>query len=59
MYRKKYDIKKITESLKEFAVKKDKNSMSLEELLETTGYDLLDVNEFYIKNVKHVMRYDK
>lgn len=58
MYKKYYnieDIEKVMQGLKSSGKKK----IHLEQLLEAIGCDNLDVQEFYIKNVKHHIRYER
>ena len=59
MYRKRYNLETLKQTINDIIEEEGKFYLTLGQLLNEIGYDLLDVNEFYIKNVKHVMRYNK
>jgi hypothetical protein len=52
-YNKKYNKKKILEEIKSSM----KKSFSLEDLLFEIGFDMKDINKFYVAHVKHRIRY--
>lgn len=57
MYKKRYNLKELQKIIKE--LQKSYNYVDLEKLLFEIGYDPLDVNMFYIKEIKHRVRYER
>jgi hypothetical protein len=53
-----YNLKELEEKIKEL---KDtgRQKISLEDLFFNIGFDLMDFNKFWIKDVKHRIRYNK
>lgn len=58
MYNKRYNLKTLLDHINEL-IASDKKFIELEELLFEIGFDMKDINKFYIKHVKHRIRYDK
>lgn len=58
MYKKRYDLKELDKVIKE-EIGKGREFIELEELLFGISFEPLDVNMFYIKNVKHRLRYER
>jgi hypothetical protein len=55
-YKKTY---KVSETLKKLQEAKEDGTLTfnIETLLDLLGYDPLDVNLYYVKNIKHSIRY--
>lgn len=53
MYSKRYNKKKLLEIIG----KSDKKTFDIEELLFEIGFDMKDMNKFYIRHIKHRIRY--
>jgi len=58
MDNKRYNLKKLQEEIGLLITEKNKKFMSFEELLFEIGFDTQDVNKFYIKHIKHRIRYE-
>jgi hypothetical protein len=56
-YKKRYNLKELQKIIK--TLQERKKFMDLEDLLFEIGYDPLDVNIFYVKNIKHRIRYER
>jgi hypothetical protein len=52
-YNKRYNKHKILEQIKS----SDKKTFDIEDLLLEIGFDMQDMNKFYIKHIKHRIRY--
>lgn len=57
-YNKRYNLKKLQEKLTELTQDKDIKFMDIEQLLFEIGFDLKDINKFYVIHVKHRIRYE-
>lgn len=58
MYKKRYNINTLKEIF--LSISKDNRSyLSISEILDLIGYEPLDIQEYFIKNIKHKFRYDK
>jgi len=55
MYSKRYNKKKLLEIIG----KSDKKTFDIEDLLFEVGFTIKDMNKFYIKHIKHRIRYEK
>jgi len=55
IYKRKYNIKKLIEELQ----KLDSKTIDIDQLLELTGYDPIDVYHYYINNIRGRFRYEK
>ena len=58
MYKKRYNLREIIEIFEE-QIKKGRKYMDIESLLFEIFYDPLDINMFWVKNVKFRVRYDR
>jgi hypothetical protein len=58
MYKKRYSLEEIKKVINE-QIKQGKKFLNIEGLLTEIGFDVLDINEFYIKNVRHHFRYER
>jgi len=58
MYKKKYNLQELKKVIDKL-ISEDKKFIDITNLMFAVGYDPLDVNEFYIKFVKHRMRYER
>lgn len=58
MDNKRYNLNKIKEQIDELILS-GKKFVELEDLLFEIGFDMKDINKFYIKHVKHRMRYEE
>lgn len=57
-YSKRYNLKTLSEQIDELILSGNE-FIELEDLLFEIGFDLLDINKFFTKHVKHRMRYDR
>ena len=57
-YKKRYNLKEL-EKIIQGQLKKGRKYMDLEDLLFEIEYDMLDVNMFYVTQVKHRIRYER
>ena len=57
MYSKRYNLKSLAEEINNL-IKDGNKFIEIETLLFAIGFDMKDVNIFYIKHVKHRMRYE-
>lgn len=55
IYEKNYNVKKIIELLK----KQDKKTLNIEEIILLVGFDLIDLNNFYVNHIRNRVRYKK
>jgi hypothetical protein len=58
MYKKRYNLLEVQKVINTL-IKEDKKFIDLENLLIEIGFDTLDIHEFFIKNIKHRIRYDR
>ena len=56
-YKKRYNLKELKKIIRE--LQKSYNYVDLEKLLFEIGYDPLDVNLFYVTQIKHRIRYER
>lgn len=57
MESKRYNLKTLIDEINELILS-GKKFVELEDLLFEIGFDMKDVNKFYVKHVKHRMRYE-
>jgi hypothetical protein len=57
MYNKRYNLKTLSEKINEL-ISSGKQFIEIEDLLFEIGFDMKDINKFYVKHVKHRMRYE-
>jgi len=55
IYKKKYNIQKLIKILQELK----EPTLDIDEILTLIGFDPIDVNNFYINNIRGRFRYDK
>lgn len=55
MYSKRYNKKQLLEIIE----KSNKKSFNIEDLLFEIDFTIKDVNKFYVKHIKHRIRYEK
>ncbi len=58
MYKKRYNLKALVAIINR-QIEHGRKYMDFEDLLVEIGFDILDINEFYIRNVKHHFRYER
>jgi hypothetical protein len=58
MYKKRYSLEEI-EKVINGQIEQGKRFLNIEGLLIEIGFDVLDINEFYIKNIRHHFRYER
>ena len=58
MYKKRYNLKATVEIINK-QIERGRKYMDFEDLLIEIGFDILDINEFYIRNVRHHFRYER
>jgi len=58
MYKKYYNLKEVNEII-ENLIRQGKKKLNFEKLIDEIGCDIRDINEYYIKEVKHRLRYEK
>ena len=57
-YKKRYNLKELKKTIQE-QIEKGRVYMDFEDLLFEIFYDPLDVNMFWVKNIKFRLRYDR
>jgi hypothetical protein len=58
MYKKRYNLLEVQKVINGL-IKEDRKFIDIEDLLIEIGFDTLDIQEFFIKNIKHRIRYDR
>jgi hypothetical protein len=58
MYKKYYDLKELKDTIAGLTLK-GRHKINLEQLLNEIGCDTLDFQEYYVKNIKHIIRYER
>ncbi|MHB8278702.1 MAG: hypothetical protein ACYDIA_13760 [Candidatus Humimicrobiaceae bacterium] len=57
MDNKRYNLKTLSEQINELILS-GRQFVEIEDLLFLIGFDMKDINKFYVKHVKHRMRYE-
>lgn len=57
-YSKRYNLTEIKEIINKL-IEDGKKNIDIEDLLIEIGFNPLDIQKFYIKNIKHRIRYEK
>ena len=58
IYNKRYNLKELQQIINDLLAK-NHIYLSIEELLNEIGFDPLDINKFYVANIKHRIRYER
>lgn len=58
LYKKRYSIKNLKNIFAELSTS-NRTYLSISEILDEIQYDPLDIQEFFIKNIKHRFRYER
>lgn len=56
-YSKRYNLETLSDEINEL-IKSGRKFVEIEDLLFAIGFELKDINKFYVKHVKHRMRYE-
>jgi hypothetical protein len=58
MYQKRYNLKELQRVITGL-LESGRKFLTIEDLLMEIGCDILDINEYYIKKVRHHIRYER
>jgi len=57
MYSKRYNLKTLIDEIDDL-IGAGRKFVDIEDLLFEIGFDMKDINKFYVKHIKHRMRYE-